>query len=194
VLPFHHPFRLQSIKKEGSRIMRTGIEAALVLCMALALAACTSEGDDSGGSPDTDTDSDTDSDTDTDTGVPPDEICEAPALADVSSPTSVVGDGTAASCTAEALQVAAKSGGVITFDCGAEPVTITVASQIVFTLETVLDGNDLVTLRPDYPAAHCTAAHIPGRGEPGGRRRHCRGWWRDLSRWRQPHRDRLCLL
>lgn len=87
----------------------------------------------------------TDSDTDTNTN-PPEAICDAVALADVSSPTSVVGDGTASSCTAEALQTAASGGGVIVFSCGEEPVTITVSSQIVFTKETVLDGGGLVTL------------------------------------------------
>ena len=65
---------------------------------------------------------------------------------DVSSPTTVVGDGTPASCTAAALQAAATIGGVIVFDCGAAPVTITVTSPIMFTKATVLDGGGLVTL------------------------------------------------
>jgi hypothetical protein len=89
---------------------------------------------------------DTDTDTDTDTGETPEAICDAPGLVDTTAPTAVVGDGTKESCTAEALQDAAAGGGIIAFDCGAEPVTITVASQIVFALETVLDGGDLVTL------------------------------------------------
>src|SRR5688572_3768840 len=72
-------------------------------------------------------------------GGPPEAVCDAPALYDVSSPTTVVGDGTPASCTAEALQSAADAGGTIVFDCGASPVTITVGSPIVFTEETVLD-------------------------------------------------------
>jgi len=62
------------------------------------------------------------------------------------APDRVVGDGTAESCTAEALQTAASMGGTITFDCGSDPVTITVTSTIVFTEESVLDGGGLVTL------------------------------------------------
>ncbi|HUT76916.1 MAG TPA: right-handed parallel beta-helix repeat-containing protein [Polyangia bacterium] len=110
---------------------------ALFALVAL-LAACADDGSNGGGAGDGDTDSDT--------GDPPEAICDAPALADVSSPTSVVGDGTPAGCTAAALQEAGGGGGVIVFDCGDEPVTITVASQIVFTDETVLDGGGLVTL------------------------------------------------
>ena len=72
--------------------------------------------------------------------------CTHPPLSDVSSPTATVGDGTAASCTAAALQSAATGGGTIVFNCGAAPVTITVATPITFTNETVLDGNLLVTL------------------------------------------------
>ena len=72
--------------------------------------------------------------------------CDRPALYDVSTPTAVVGDGTPASCTAAALQQVASGGGTIVFRCGSAPATITVASQITFTKETVLDGGGLVTL------------------------------------------------
>jgi hypothetical protein len=78
--------------------------------------------------------------------APPAAVCDAPGLADVSTPTRVVGDGTAASCTAEALQAAATAGGTIVFDCGPAPVTIPITSTIVFTTETVLDGGGLITL------------------------------------------------
>ena len=77
---------------------------------------------------------------------PPDAICDAPSLVDVSSPDAVVGDGTAESCTAEALQAEVTSGGVIVFDCGSAPVTIEVTAQITVTEETVIDGGGLVTL------------------------------------------------
>jgi len=73
-------------------------------------------------------------------------ICDAPELAPSSEPDHVVGDGTAASCTESELQAAASAGGVITFDCGRDPVTITVTQTIVFKKESVLDGNGLVTL------------------------------------------------
>lgn len=78
--------------------------------------------------------------------APPAATCDRPALHDVSTPTAVIGDGSPASCTAAALQQAASGGGTIVFRCGSAPVTITVASQITFTKETVLDGGGLVTL------------------------------------------------
>jgi hypothetical protein len=78
-------------------------------------------------------------------GLPP-SICEAPELADTSSPDRVVGDGTPEGCTEAALVEAAAAGGVITFDCGPAPVTVTVTSTVVFTEESVLDGGGLVTL------------------------------------------------
>src|SRR5512143_3486949 len=43
---------------------------------------------------------------------------------DVSSPTTVVGTGTPASCTGSAFVAAVAKGGVVTFDCGPDPVTI----------------------------------------------------------------------
>ncbi|CAN5303595.1 choice-of-anchor Q domain-containing protein [soil metagenome] len=72
--------------------------------------------------------------------------CEPPMLADTSTPTTTVGDGTASSCTPAALQAAATAGGTIVFACGAMPITIPVTQVITFTKETVLDGNGLVTL------------------------------------------------
>lgn len=72
--------------------------------------------------------------------------CEAPSVVEIAMPDQVVGDGTAASCTADALQAAATAGGKIAFDCGNAPITITVTKTIVFTKETVLDGENLVTL------------------------------------------------
>ncbi len=79
------------------------------------------------------------------TSTPPG-VCDAPDLADTSAADHVVGDGTPGSCTESALQTAASAGGVITFDCGADPLTITVGSTIVLTAETVIDGGGLVTL------------------------------------------------
>jgi hypothetical protein len=55
--------------------------------------------------------------------------CDVPSAAlaeDVSSPTTVVGTGTSASCTADAVVAAVAEGGIVTFDCGADPVTIMV--------------------------------------------------------------------
>jgi hypothetical protein len=77
--------------------------------------------------------------------APPAAICTRPPLVDTSAPTATVGDGTAASCTAAALQTAATAGGTIVFSCGG-PITITVTTPIMFTKETVLDGGGTVTL------------------------------------------------
>jgi hypothetical protein len=68
--------------------------------------------------------------------------------ADVSHPTTVVGTGTAASCTFSALNAAVAKAGVITFDCGATPVTIGVSSTLILktTADTVIDGGNKVTL------------------------------------------------
>src|SRR5690349_20077851 len=41
---------------------------------------------------------------------------------DTSRPTRVIGDGTAASCTSEAVVAAVAAGGIITFSCGPAPV------------------------------------------------------------------------
>lgn len=68
--------------------------------------------------------------------------------ADVSKPTTVVGSGSPASCTFAALQAAVKTGGIITFDCGANPVTIPITQtlDVPITKSTVIDGGRLVTL------------------------------------------------
>lgn len=67
---------------------------------------------------------------------------------DVSRPTAVVGTGTAASCTFAALEAAVTAGGVITFDCGPDPVTIAVTRTLNLPLmtDTVIDGGNKITL------------------------------------------------
>jgi hypothetical protein len=64
------------------------------------------------------------------------------------SPTAVVGTGTAASCTFSALQTAVTAGGVITFNCGPDPVTIRVTAtlNVPSTKNTVIDGGRKITL------------------------------------------------
>ncbi len=83
----------------------------------------------------------------------PDGDCAIPAeagLEDVSSPRTVVGDGSPESCTADAFIDAVAAGGVITFDCGPEPVTITLDRPAKVVNDTgpeiVIDGGGLVTL------------------------------------------------
>ncbi|MCV2396070.1 DUF4214 domain-containing protein [Actinotalea sp. M2MS4P-6] len=89
----------------------------------------------------------------------------------------VVGTGTAASCTSAALAAAVRDGGVVEFDCGSGPVTITLTSTL-YTCNTttcqhlwqgatpvdylVLDGGGTVTLsgggtRGIYYANTCEA-------------------------------------
>lgn len=53
---------------------------------------------------------------------------------------NVVGDGTPASCTEEALRAAVQRSGTITFDCGSAPHTITVSDDVHIIQDTVIDG------------------------------------------------------
>lgn len=83
----------------------------------------------------------------------PDGKCEVPAdakLEDTSKPDHVVGTGTKESCTGEAFVDAVAQGGVITFACGPDPVTITVPRTAkVFNdkgPKIVIDGGGKVTL------------------------------------------------
>jgi hypothetical protein len=58
----------------------------------------------------------------------------------------VVGDGTPASCTAANLSSALAGGGLVTFDCGSDPLTITVLSLQTIAQPTTIDGGHLITL------------------------------------------------
>jgi hypothetical protein len=68
--------------------------------------------------------------------------------ADTSSPTTVVGTGTPASCTFSDLKAAVAKGGVITFDCGAGAFTLPVTATLKLPIDknTVIDGGKKVTL------------------------------------------------
>ncbi|MBI5533905.1 MAG: hypothetical protein HY898_14380 [Deltaproteobacteria bacterium] len=79
--------------------------------------------------------------------------CPIPAAAqleDVSNPTTVVGDGTPASCTSDAFVNAVAKSGVITFSCGPDPITIKLDKTAkVFNdkgPKVVIDGGGKVTL------------------------------------------------
>lgn len=83
----------------------------------------------------------------------PEAPCPVPddgAPRDTSAPDHVVGDGDPANCTDEAFFEAVEQGGVITFDCGPEPVTIELSKPAAIlndsTPEIVIDGGGLVTL------------------------------------------------
>jgi hypothetical protein len=129
----------------------------LIAALACAAAfACSDDGKpgdggatDSDSDADSDSDSDGDSDSDSDSDIPPDpdEICERPVdLVDTATPDQVIGDGSPGSCTEQAIEDALTTGGVIVFDCGEDPITITFTSEKVITADTVLDGGELVTL------------------------------------------------
>ncbi|HTP27211.1 MAG TPA: hypothetical protein VMK12_16355, partial [Anaeromyxobacteraceae bacterium] len=73
---------------------------------------------------------------------------------DISNPTTVVGTGTPESCTPQVLEKAVQGAGVITFNCGADPVIITLDRELqIFNDsgpnhngDTVIDGGGKVTL------------------------------------------------
>lgn len=71
-------------------------------------------------------------------------------LEDTSNPDHIVGDGSPESCTSQAFVDAVAQGGIITFDCGADPVTITLdATAKVFndaSDDIVIDGGGKITL------------------------------------------------
>jgi hypothetical protein len=81
-------------------------------------------------------------------GAAPPAICVAPFTADARATTATVGSGTAASCTETALAEAVAKGGVIRFDCGSEPATIVLSSEIKLRtdVDTTLDGQNKITL------------------------------------------------
>jgi hypothetical protein len=68
---------------------------------------------------------------------------------DTSKPTRVIGTGTPASCTSAAVVAAVAAGGVVTFNCGPDPVTITLTETAKVrnaNPRLVLDGGGKVTL------------------------------------------------
>jgi len=103
--------------------------------------------------------------------IPPEAQAE-----DVSSPTTVIGTGSPSGCTGDAVVAAVAKGGIITFDCGPDPVTIVLASTAkVFNdkgTKLVIDGGNKVTLsgggttRILYMAT-CDKAQVypPGSGD-----------------------------
>ncbi len=70
----------------------------------------------------------------------------------------MVGTGTAASCTETALDTALAKGGIVTFDCGARPITIVVTSEKALTQDTVIDGGG-----HRHPERRRQDAHRPPR-------------------------------
>ena len=99
---------------------------------------------------------------------------------DISQPDRTVGTGTPASCTSDAVVEAVAWGGIITFDCGPAPVTITMRATAKVrnvSSEVVLDGGGRVTLsgagsrrilymntcdqKQEWTTAHCQDQDTP---------------------------------
>lgn len=78
----------------------------------------------------------------------PPQICATPFTADTHATTETVGSGTAASCTETALADAVAKGGVIRFNCGSEPATIVLSSEIKLRtdVDTTIDGQGKITI------------------------------------------------
>ncbi|WP_258101425.1 hypothetical protein [Marinoscillum pacificum] len=72
---------------------------------------------------------------------------------DVTNPDQVIGDGTPEICTGQLVIDAISKGGKIVFNCGAEPLTITLPETAKIyndaTDEVVIDGGGLITLSGD---------------------------------------------
>jgi hypothetical protein len=86
----------------------------------------------------------------------PDGKCSVPIDAmeeDTSNPDYVIGNGTAESCTSQTVVDAIAQGGIITFDCGPDPITIVLEETAKIFNNTgpkiVIDGGDKVTLSGD---------------------------------------------
>lgn len=69
---------------------------------------------------------------------------------DTTNPDHVIGDGTPESCTSQAVAAAVAQGGIITFDCGEDPVTVVMEETAEIFNDTgpkiVIDGGGKVTL------------------------------------------------
>ncbi len=117
-----------------------------VLSCALACGGGGSSNEDGGSGSDSGTPVDGGSGQDASLPPPPTAVCTLPANpVDTSSPTTVVGTGTSASCTDAALRSAVAAGGIVTFNCGGA-ATITVSSEVPVSKDTTIDGNNDITL------------------------------------------------
>ena len=137
--------------RKGDVGMSGSVRRAFVFALMLPVLAC-------GESPLTESLGDPAADPRTDPSEGPptgngDGTCNVPAEAqeeDVSNPDTVVGNGTPASCTSDAFVDAVAQGGVITFDCGPDPVVITLdRTAKIFNdqdPDIVIDGGGKVTL------------------------------------------------
>jgi len=106
---------------------------------------------------------------DADVPNPPAEACTPSIdLYDTSSPTAVIGDGSPTLCVESALRTAAEQGGIITFDCGPNPVTITITQTIVLPVDrdTIIDGENKITLDAGQQTRHFLFNHPDWMNNP----------------------------
>ena len=92
----------------------------------------------------------------------------------------VVGTGTPESCTEAALDSALVGGGLVTFNCGLEPVTITITSTTTIAQDTTIDGGGRMTIsgggtvgvfavtRASFPVLNLAIANGRGHNDGGG--------------------------
>lgn len=131
----------------------------------------TSAGDSPDSSSDTlDTTGDGDGDGDTSTGDgdgDPTPVCAPPIDLYDTTTSTVIGDGTPASCTSAALAVI-EVGGVFTFDCGPDPITIPLDATIELPIDTdtIVDGGELVTLDGQGARRHFHFEHPDWMNNP----------------------------
>jgi hypothetical protein len=127
---------------------RIALGLVTALAVGLATAGCSDEGD--GGNENVQYDEWND---DWPPAGSPDGNCSVPDEAmeeDVSNPDVVIGDGTPESCTSQAVVDAVAQGGIITFDCGPDPITIVMEETAKIFNDTgpeiVIDGGTKVAL------------------------------------------------
>lgn len=109
--------------------------------------------------------------TNTYTWTPTAKVCTPPIeLASVASAAASVGTGTPASCTEAALRSALARTTVVTFNCGAAPVTIPIASTIVLPTDRdiIIDGGAKVTLDGGGRTRILSLVHANYRVNPNG--------------------------
>ncbi len=106
---------------------------------------------------------------DADVPNPPEQTC-APTieLYDTSSATAVIGDGSPTLCVESELRAAVEQGGVITFDCGPDPVTIDITETMVLPVDrdTIIDGENLITLDAGQNTRHFFFNHPDWMNNP----------------------------
>lgn len=76
------------------------------------------------------------------------------AVSSVAHAGGTVGNGSPASCTESALDAALAGGGIVMFNCGGSPKTITLTSYKQIGADTTLDGADLITLSGGGATSH----------------------------------------